>query len=152
MGYVSAHPFNGGKAASMAYFRHCGASEETAWRMAHEDLKDQPSDFLPGRATPRYWMERFGNFMGETMGAEWTLGVELARLAEAGAERVVVESVVYEWKVLKSHGGKIYRVVRDVEGPEGIMSDEAQASIPVDGTIDNNGSLGDLITAMREIA
>lgn len=144
-GFVRAHSFGPGKAAAEAYFRHLGADPEVAYRMANVDLKDTPSPLLPGHATPRLFMEQLGKFMGSTLGPEWTLGSELTKVErEYPNNGIVVESVVYEASVIRARGGSIYRVVRNVDGPAGLNTDEAQAAIEVDGVIENNGSIEDL--------
>lgn len=143
---VRAHAFGPGKAMCVAYFRYCGADEDTANRMVHGDLKDVPSPLLPGNRTPRYFMERLGAFMGQGLGPEWTLGVELAKVErERPGADVVVESVVYEEPVVRAAGGKIARITRPHhKGPEGEKTDEAEAKIVPDLTIVNDGSLEDL--------
>lgn len=149
-GYERLHGFGPGKVAAKAYFEACGVDPLTAHRMSYSDLKDQPSAFLPGNATPRYFLERLGKFMGSELGPQWTLGRELEKHR---GKNIVVESVVYEADLfLRSYGGKIYRIERPgVEGPKGIHTDEAQAAIQVDGTIINNGSLADLETKVHAL-
>jgi hypothetical protein len=111
-----------------------------------------PCPLLPGNQTPRYFMERFGKFMGTTLGAEWTLGAELdVALRQVPWKPIVVESVVYEAPLLKARGGKLYRVERDVAGPAGLETDAAQAALEVDGTIINNGSLAELRKAVEAL-
>lgn len=150
-GWVRAHPFDGGKAATRAYFKHLGASDELAHRMIYGDLKNAPSPLLPGEASPRYFMERLGSFMGRQLGCEWTLGAELDRLAkQAPLTPVVVESVVYESPLLKERGGIIIRIIRSShQGPEGIETDAAQEAIEADAVINNSGSLEDLRDAVE---
>lgn len=145
-GFIRAHAFGGGKAATEAYFRHIGASPAQAREMVHGALRDVPSSLLPKQQTPRYFMERFGHWMGTGLGADWTLGAELARIGRDHAGRsVVCESVVYEADVLRAAGGKIVRIVRPGhKGPEGMKTDEAEARIEADITIVNDGSVEDL--------
>lgn len=146
MGFVRAHSFAPGKSATRGYFMHLGVDPEIAYRMVSGDLRDVPCDLLPDRETPRYFMERLGQFMGAQLGAEWTLGVELDRVQrEYSGKSIVVESVVYEADLIRAKGGLVYRVVRDgAAGPAGIETDKAQATIEVDGTIDNSGTLDKL--------
>lgn len=146
IGFIRVHAFGGGKAAAEAYFRHIGATPAQAREMVNGVLKDKPSSLLPKQQTPRYFMERLGSFMGQGLGAEWTLGAELARIARDHPGRgVVIESVVYEEAVLRAAGGKIVRIVRPGhKGPEGMKTDEAEARIDVDLTIVNDGSVEDL--------
>lgn len=152
-GFDRAHAFAGGKAATLAYFRHLGAPADVARRMAHGDLRDQPSPFLPGNQTPRFFMEKFGRFMGVTLGPDWTLGAELIRHRNAGTRPLVVESVVYEAPVIRAAGGVIVRIVRPGHaGPTGDETDPVQASINVDTTIVNDGDLAALCAAVGRVA
>lgn len=153
-GFVRAHPLDGGKIAAEAYFRHLGARIDEAERMVLGDLRDVPSPLLPGRATPRYFLERFGAFMGVTLGPDWTLGAELARLRAREPWRpIVVESVVYEAGVIRDAGGIIVRIERPGHaGPAGIETDAAQAEIAADATIVNAGDVAGLVAAIDRIA
>ncbi|MCA0275888.1 MAG: hypothetical protein LCH86_07790 [Proteobacteria bacterium] len=149
-GFARVHPFDGGKAAAVGYFRHLGAPADVAHRMAYGDLRDRPSIYLPGCALPRTFLEKFGRFMGVTMGSPWTLGVEMARMWNANpAQPLVVESLVYEAPSVRAVGGKIIRIVRpDARSPIGIETDEAQAAIEVDAEIVNDGNLDRLYEAL----
>jgi hypothetical protein len=146
LGFIRVHAFDGGKAAVKAYYQHIGIAEDMAWRMVYSDLKDKPCDLLPSNATSRFFMERFGRFMGVEMGAEWTLGLEIKRLRRLYPRaNLVVESIVYEDKELRAAGGYIVRVERPgFEGPVGMKSDEYESQIAVDATITNSGTLVDL--------
>lgn len=142
-GFTRMHPFDGGKAACEAYFRHLGATAEEASRMVRGDLKDASSPFLPmgpdgQRHAPRYFMERFGAFMGVTLGSEWTLEAEVARLIGAGVTRIVSESIVFEADDFRRLGGVIVEVVR-TGGPmiEGIETDRAVRRISPDAVFHN---------------
>lgn len=152
-GFVRAHAFDGGKAASAAYFRHLGADEGSAASMINGSLKDEPCGLLPGRATPRYFMERFGKFMGTAMGPEWTLGAELDRLARDHPDTpVVAESVVYEADCLRERGGILVRVERPGhEGPAGIETDRVQETLDPDFIILNSGDLEALETTVDNL-
>jgi hypothetical protein len=113
--------------------------------MVFGDLKDQPSDLLPGGVAPRHFLEKFGHFMGTVMGVEWTLGLEVESARRAGAP-IVVESLVYEADWFRRQGGIIVRVERPGHrGPEGCESDREQARILEDFRLDNQGSLDDLL-------
>jgi hypothetical protein len=137
LGYVKAHAFDGGKEAGYAYLRHVTGDYHLAHRMTWGDLKDVPCDLLPGGVSPRYFYERFGQFMGVDMGVEWTLGMEIARLRrEHPGKPIVVESLVYEAGWFRRQGGRILRLVRpDHEGPAGIESDAVQATILADAAV-----------------
>lgn len=130
-GFRRIHSFRGGKEAAKGYFRHLGASEADACRMVDGDLRDQTSPLLPGYATPRFFLEKLGRFMGDTLGPDWTLGREIeAALREDPERPIVVESVVYEAEVIRRHGGFIVRIVRPgASGPKGAESDAAQGAI-----------------------
>jgi hypothetical protein len=137
-GFARVHAFDGGKMAAEAYFRHITGLAPMAERMVYGDLKDVPSPYLPGNAAPRYFLEKFGNFMGVTLGVEWTLAMEIARVRrETPNAPIVVESVVYEAPWFKAQGGFVLRLERpEHEGPAGIASDSVQAAIEADETIE----------------
>jgi hypothetical protein len=144
-GFHRAHVFDGGKAATAAFFaRYVGASR--AKRMVFGDLKDTPCPKLPNGASPRFFMEKFGHFMGAGLGFDWTLGMELDRaLREAAGRPIVFESVVYEAPLFQARGGFILRVIRPGhQGPAGVETDRVQAAIAEDGLLANIGSLADL--------
>lgn len=145
-GYVRGHAFNGGKFATFAYFLHIGMPYDMAHESVYGALRDTPNDYLPDRETPRFFMERFGQWMGEQLGCSWTLGTELDRIArQDNGRNIVIESVVYEAMSLAARGGKIIRVIRPGHvGPVGIETDFAQASIVADAEIVNDGTKDDL--------
>jgi len=135
--FTKCHAFDAGKEAAEAYFCAIGADSETAWEMVYGDLKDQPSEYLPGGVAPRYFLERFGKFMGVDMGVEWTLGAEItaARTRKPG-RLIVVESLVYEADWFRSQGGLVVRLERPGHvGPIGVESDAVQALVKADVTI-----------------
>jgi len=152
--FARLHSFAGGKAAAAAYFEHLGASPGDALRMVDGDLRDVPSPLLPGDATPRHFLERFGRFMGVDMGPDWTLGAEIARAWRREPSRpLVVESVVYEAPVIRAVGGLVVRIERPGHGgPVGVCTDAAQAALDVDATIVNDGDLGKLRRDIDRIA
>lgn len=149
-GFARAHPLEGGKMAVVAYFRHLGAPADIAHRMAFGDLRDRPSPYLPGFALPRTFLEKFGHFMGVTMGSPWTLGAEMARIWTATPSRpIVIESLVYEAPAVRSVSGRIIRIVRPKStGPRGIKTDKAQAAVEADAEIVNDGDLDRLYEAL----
>jgi hypothetical protein len=153
-GFTRLHPFDGGKAASRAYFMHLGIDAETAARMTDGDLKDKPCDVLPvisnvdhGRVgthyTSRFWMEKFGQFMGSQLGPEWTIEREIDRHLRSGQPfRLVAESIVYEAETLRRMGGIILRVEREVDrslGISGLETDKFGADIVPDHVLKNDG-------------
>ncbi|WP_375264138.1 hypothetical protein [Palleronia sp.] len=139
-GFQRLHPFEGGKVACRAYFSHIGATEDEARRMTDGDLKDKPSSYLPDEQTPRYFMERFGYFMGVELGPEWTLGRELDRVKNSGqGGRYVVESIVYEVDALRNAGGAVVRINREGVGISGLKTDAAVREIVPDADFDNSG-------------
>ena len=140
-GATTVHAFNGGKVAAEAYFAYITGSKEYAARMVHSDLKDVASPYLPGYVSPRYFMERFGEFMGVQMGTPWTLEMEITLAVASGAKLIVVESLVYESDVIKRLGGKIIRMERLGYVPPAVDSDATQAEISVDATV-TDGSVG----------
>lgn len=155
-GFQKVHPFAGGKVATRAYFHHLGIDADTAFRMTDLDLKEQPCDLLPGRATPRFFMEKFGNFMATTLGTEWTLGAEIDRALRHQPEiPLVAESVVYEADMIRSKGGVIIKITRNqskalaIDAPE---TDPYVAAIVPDIAFENNfDKLGDLAKAVKDL-
>lgn len=149
-GFSRAHAFDGGKEAARAYFEHITGDYVTADAMVYGDLKDVPSSYLPGNVAPRYFLEKFGHFMGVTMGVEWTLAMEVGRLRrEEPHAPIVVESLVYEAPWFKAAGGFVLRLARpDHSGPFGVESDDVQATIEADETITAR-SVDDLLAKAR---
>jgi len=133
-GFERIHAFGAGKHAAAAWFDYVGGDGD---RMVWGDLKDQPSEYLPGGVAPRYFLERFGKFMGEEMGVAWTLGLEIILARERNPRApIVVESVVYEADCFKRLGGTIWRLERPGHrGPVGQESDAEQARIVEDAII-----------------
>ncbi len=153
-GFERVHAFGGGKEMCKTLFVRHGADPVIASRMVNGDLRDEPADILPDRATPRLFMERLGRFMGVDMGPKWTLGAEITRAwrRHPGCP-LVVESVVYEADVIRAHGGTILRVIRPGHtGPAGVETDAAQAAIDVDGVIVNDGDLAALCDRIGRVA
>lgn len=136
-GFNRVHAFDAGKEAAEAYFAYVTGSSTRAAEMVWGDLKDKPCADLPNGVGPRYFLERFGKFMGVDMGIDWTLGMEIERaLATSPGAPIVIESVVYEADWFKAQGGYVIRLERpDFVGPFGMESDAAQASIVADETI-----------------
>ncbi len=133
-GFARAHAFDGGKEAARAFFEHITGNFEIADSMVYGRLKDTPSTYLPGNVAPRYFLEKFGHFMGQTMGVEWTLAMEIGRLRRISPRApIVVESLVYEAPWFIRQGGFVLRLERpDHEGPAGVESDSVQAGIAAD--------------------
>ncbi len=136
-GFTRVHAFDGGKVATLAYFEYITKNKEIAYRMVYGDLKDVPSPYLPNNVAPRYFLERFGQFMGVDMGIDWTLAMEVGIVRDYNpSARIVVESLVYEAPWFKREGGFVLRLERpDFIGPAGVASDAVQAEIVADATI-----------------
>jgi hypothetical protein len=136
-GFTRIHAFDGGKEAAYAYFEYVTRNPDRARRMVWGDLKDKPCDDLPGGVAPRFFLERFGKFMGVDMGIDWTLAMEIKRARAMSPDApIVVESVVYEAPWFRAQGGVVVRLQRpDFTGPVGIESDAAQGDIVADITI-----------------
>lgn len=131
-GFVGVHAFEAGKRAAKAWFNALGMPGA---EMVYGALKDVPCDGLPDGVPPRYFLERFGKFMGVNMGVDWTLGAEITRARSLG-KPIVVESLVYEAQWFKMHGGVVWRIERPGhDGPAGVESDAVQAAIDADVTI-----------------
>lgn len=144
-GFARMHPFDGGKVASEAWFRHLGADAGTAHDMVHGKLKDRPSPLLPvgpdgQHAMPRLFYEKFGAFLGRTLGPDWTLGTEIRRLAVLGHDRIISESIVFEAEAFRAMGGKIIRIDRPGAGVIGIETDPVVRTIAPDFVFENSCS------------
>ncbi|MGY6634671.1 MAG: hypothetical protein ACXIU8_13150 [Alkalilacustris sp.] len=145
-GFLTVHPFAGGKAACRGYFEHLGVDAGTALRMTDGDLKDLPSEILPVmengvHASPRFFMEKIGKFMATTLGVDWTLGLELSRMKRMHpGQDIVIESVVYEVEALRAAGGICVRIVRPGSGLEGVETDRAGDMIDPDVVFGNDGA------------
>ena len=140
-GFRRIHPFDGGKAACVGYFKHIGISEEDAARMVNGDLKDKPCPLLPDNQTPRYYMEQFGHFMGVKMGPAWTIGQEIRMALERDPDaRLIAESIVYEVDVIRNMGGVIVEITREGSNITGLETDKATALIRPDLRFANNGN------------
>jgi hypothetical protein len=140
-GFSRIHPFQGGKAACVGYFVHVGATPEEAARMVNGDLKDKPCSLLPNNQTPRYFMERFGQFMGVQMGPAWTIGQEIRLALERDPDaRLIAESIVYEVDVIRQMGGVIVEITRDGSTLTDLETDKATALITPDMRFENNGN------------
>lgn len=134
-GFTKVHAFASGKEAAKEYFSAIGFDADDAWEMVYGDLKDVPCDALPGGVAPRYFLEKFGHFMGHTLGVEWTLGQEV-RIARQRSTRIVVESLVYEAPWFKRQGGVVVRLERPGHvGPVGVESDAVQALVAADACV-----------------
>lgn len=136
-GFEKVHAIEGGKEMVYTWLARVTGSYITADEMVYGKLKDVPSHYLPSEVSPRYFLERFGEFMGRQLGVQWTLGMEID-LARKRAPRVpiVVESLVYEAAWFKAQGGVVVRLERPGhEGPAGIESDAVQAAIVADYSI-----------------
>ncbi|MEP3669203.1 MAG: hypothetical protein ABJN42_20950 [Roseibium sp.] len=156
-GFERAHPFNGGKAATRAYFEYIGVPAEEAHRMTDGDLKDVPSAYLPNNAKPRFFMEEFGHFMGVGLGPDWTIGKELERIESAAAKegreaRIIMESIVYEIDYLRARNEVMVVEVRRDGADKTIEAPRTSAAgklITPDMVIDNNGT--DFVELYRRI-
>lgn len=151
-GFQRLHPFDGGKAASRGYFQHLGADETTALRMTDGDLKDLPSPLLPviedprhgtpgTHYAPRFWLEKFGKFMGMEMGPAWTLEREIERNLKAGQTRLISESIVFEIESFRRMGGIVIRLDRPRTSDEksvGFETDSFTRTIVPDHVILND--------------
>ncbi len=147
-GFRRIHPFQGGKAACEGYFTYIGATPDEAARMVNGDLKDAPCALLPEGQTPRYFMERFGQFMGVQMGPAWTIGQEIRLALERDPDaRLIAESIVYEVDVIRGMGGVIVEITRDGSTLTGLETDKATALIRPDLRFENNGDSLDRLGA-----
>lgn len=148
-GFARIHAFEGGKVASAALFDSWGLPGN---EMVFGALKDQPCSDLPGGVAPRYFLERFGEFMGVQMGVEWTLAMEIAAARRRSPHApIVVESVVYEAGWFRAQGGLVVRLERPGHvGPVGVESDAVQARVAADRTIGAT-TVDDLLAQARRV-
>ncbi|MFG6083424.1 hypothetical protein ACEUZ9_004684 [Paracoccus litorisediminis] len=139
-GFVKVHPFDGGKAMARTYYERIGIDTETAWQMTDGKMKDTPCALLPGGVPSRFFMEKFGEFMGVVMGPEWTMGKEIeCALKKGHHQRLLVESLVYEDQTLRALGGQIWKVERpSVVGTPGLKTDAYTAKMVVDAILMND--------------
>lgn len=141
VGYVDAHPIEGGKRMAVAFYEYLGIDRDIAHRMAFGDLKDVPHPLLPGGKDSRYFLERLGKFLFD-LGPDWTIGAELKRQKRMGATKIVVSSVVYEEATVRAQGAKIVKVVRPKhKGPAGDKTDRVVDAIIPDMTLTNDGDI-----------
>lgn len=155
-GFTRVHPFEPGKVATRAYFEYLSATPQEAFEMTSGSLKDVPSGYLPrindpdhGRPgenySPRYFMERFGYFMGVDMGPAWTLKPAIAQvLKDNPFTDIIVESIVYEADALREMGGVVIGIERPDANVVGLKSDTEVAGIKCDAVIENTGTLDSL--------
>jgi hypothetical protein len=148
-GFVKAHTFESGKHVSRAYFEYCGATADESVRMTDGDLKDKPSPYLPHMATPRYFMEKLGRFMGVGLGVEYTFGATLKNLMRKypDGQNFVFESVVYESDFARKSGAIIVMVQRDLDPSQtidGIETDKALEGVLSDFYFSNRSLVSDL--------
>lgn len=135
-GFNRIHAFDGGKEAAVRYFEYVTGSAVLADEMVFGHRKDAPSEYLPGNVAPRYFLEKFGKFMGVDMGIEWTLAMEINRARRISpAAPIVVESLIYEADWFRAAGGYIVRIERPGHEGPAVDSDAAQALIVADETI-----------------
>lgn len=148
-GFEKVHAFEAGKRAAETWFNCMGLPGA---EMVYGDLKDRPHPGLPGGVAPRYFLERFGEFMGVQMGLQWTLAMEIAVTRRRSPRApIVVESVVYEAGWFRAQGGLVVRLERPWHvGPVGVASDAAQAAIAADVTI-SASTLDELRAAARDL-
>lgn len=124
MEFTRVHPFNPGKATLRGYYVSRGATEEQAMAMTDGALKDLPApdgvlpvDIETGRPhTSRFVMERLGQFMARRLGLDSTIGRELAHWSHLGAERVLVDSVVYEDAYIRTYPNAVIMRLDLAEG------------------------------------
>ena len=164
--FENAHAFNVGKHMTLQMLLYMDVPYDTAYRMVYTDLRDVPSSYLPGKVSCRYFMEKFGFFMGKELGPEWTLGAELKHLkqfieyhddnikdSENAVRGIVFDSIVYEAPLFKEKGGIIIRITRPdadktIEAPN---TSKAQAEVKHDVEITNDGSLDQLHSAIDAV-
>lgn len=159
-GFEHGHTFGPGKAMCITYFTYLGIPKATARRMVNGDLKDTPCNKLPNRATPRYFMEHLGHFMGTSpaLGPDWTMKGELDHIIdyledmeEETPVKIVMESVVYEAYYFKKLGGILIEI-KGNHGPDsGFLTSEAVKTITPDYTIVNDGTLEEFYTKIDKV-
>ena len=81
-GFIRAHPFNPGRAASLCWLSVHGIHAEHAERLVDGDLKDTPWTVFPKDAqgdhySMRKLMDVVGHFTGVGLGPEWTIDMDV---------------------------------------------------------------------------
>lgn len=147
-GFQQTHSFAPGKTMFISYLERKRVPHDIAFQMVYGDLRDVPSKYLPNNATPRYFMEKFGYFMGHDLGGDWTLGVEIENAIYDNVKMLIVDSVVYEEDVINKYNGIIVRVTRPgkehnahIDAPN---TTAANKIVKEHAVLENNGSLEDL--------
>lgn len=124
-----------------------------------EAKKETPIAWLDG-VTPRRMMQTLGTEWGrQLIHPEIWIRVAMheakACMAEGGSD-VVISDVRFanEAKAIREAGGQIWRIYRDITEPkpgEVLHPSESQVgTIPFDGFISNNGTLGELLRKVRD--
>lgn len=146
-GFASVHGFGPGRDMCVAHYRACGIDEDTARRMVYGDLKDTPCSQLPNGVSSRFFMEKLGRFMGQELGPDWTVGVEIAReLRQNPKVKLVAESLVYEGRALIARCDiRVVRVVRsNHRGVSTEYTDLNQQDVPYHYWLDNCTTVAEL--------
>lgn len=139
MEFTRVHPFNPGKAMLRGYYVSRGATEEQAMAMTDGDLKDAPApdgvlpiDTETGKPyTSRFLMEKLGWFMANKLGLDSTIGRELAHWSHVGAKRILVDSVVYEDRLIRTYPNAVIMRLELAEGlgNSGIRAETSDARV-----------------------
>lgn len=138
-----------------AFYRTCGAPLDIIERKIEGDLKESPCRYLCGR-TPRYAMQTLGTEWGRAL-IDDCLWVNALKIRCADADKVVVSDVRFgnECAAIHDIGGMVLRV--DASKRVGInafsnhASETAIDTLPVDGSVDNNGKIETLRGTLAEI-
>ncbi len=136
-----------------AVLRVQGILPDTVERMIEGDLKEVPTYYLRGK-TPRYAMQTLGTEWGRDIIAQdfWT---SILKTRAEQHRKIVVTDLRFgnEVKAVRELGGKIIRIkrqfARDNEFSEH-SSEVAIDNLMVDAEIENNGSIEELRTKLRE--
>lgn len=136
-----------------AFLKYRGATDREIYEMLEGSLKEVPTRYFGGK-TPRWAMQSLGTEWGRDMISEtiW-LDTFQDHLFTLDGDDVVVSDVrfVNEGKRIRSLGGLIFRIIRDV--PEDSSSEHISEvegnSIHADDSIKNFGSLQELEDEVR---
>ena len=153
IGYTEVKMAGALKGMTDFYLKYLGFTEQERFDRIEGHLKEVPDEAFRGK-TSRQFQQFLGTEMGRKLISEdiWTHAFS-KRAAQF--DFVACSDVRFpnELDLIRSMGGKVYRVERDTETNEYSLH-ESEKHIPtldVDGVIDNNGTLEQLREAILKL-
>ena len=153
VGYTEVKMAGALKGMTNFYLEYIGLNEQERFDRIEGHLKEVPDDAFLGK-TSRQFQQFLGTDFGRKLISDdiWTSAFTKRA---AGFELVACSDVRFpnELDLIRSMGGKVYRVERDTETNEYSLH-ESEKHIPtldVDGVIDNNGTLEQLREAILKL-